>query len=491
MSHKPALCLAAVLCIAVANSYAQSADTLSGKVTIPAKTLSRIQSQSSNLSQQISRQSLKYLNRMAGREQELQRRLAAKDSNATRALFGTSQAQYGALAARLKNDTIGRPVPLSGQYFPYADTLQGAMGFLKQNPQLLTKAGNISSQMESRLQGASGQFQLLQAKMQDADIIKAYVQSRQEQISQYLSQHSDFLATLGKPLAGMQQEEYYYSQRIAQYKALLSDPDAMIQKALTMLGQLPAFQAFMSAHSQLGSLFHVPGNYADAQAVNGLQTKEQVAQIVQSHISAGGSAGAAALQSNLQSAQSQLDGYKDKLRKLGIGNGDAQMPNFKPNDQKTKSFLGRLQYGFNFQVTHTNVYYPSLVSLGLSLGYKLGHSNVVGIGVSYELGTGNGIKDVHFTSQGLGLRSFVNIAIKGSFAATGGFEYNYITPFTTYQQLRQIQSWQKSGLLGITKTVSMKSKVLKQTTLSLLWDFLSYQNQPPTQPFIFRIGYNL
>jgi hypothetical protein len=35
----------------------------------------------------------------------------------------------------------------------------------------------------------------------------------------------------------------------------------------------------------------------------------------------------------------------------------------------------------------------------------------------------------------------------------------------------------------------MKSKVLKQTTLSLLWDFFSYQNVPPTQPLIFRMGY--
>jgi hypothetical protein len=35
----------------------------------------------------------------------------------------------------------------------------------------------------------------------------------------------------------------------------------------------------------------------------------------------------------------------------------------------------------------------------------------------------------------------------------------------------------------------MKSKFFKQTTLSLLWDFLSYQNVPKTQPLLFRIGY--
>jgi hypothetical protein len=271
---------------------------------------------------------------------------------------------------------------------------------------------------------------------------------------------------------------------------MLSAPDALAQKAIGMLSQLPAFQSFMKTHSQLGSLFHLPAGYETAQNTNAVQTKEAVANAVKSQVAMGGAGGAAALQNSLQSAQSQLEGYKDKLKKLGIGNGDATMPNFKPNDQKTKSFFGRLQYGFDFQATHYSNYYPSLLALGVRLGYKLGYSNVIGIGAAYQLGTGNGIRDVHLTSQGVGLRSFLDIKIKGSFSATGGFEYNYVTPFSSYQQLRQIQNWQRSGLLGVTKTISTKSKVLKQTTLSLLWDFLSYQNVPQTQPIVFRMGYN-
>lgn len=516
MLYAPALRLTAVLCLAVTISYAQSAvsssDTLTGKLAkFPTRLFRKIQSQSASLNQQVTVQTLSCLNRMSRQEQQMQQRMAATDSNAARQLFGNSQQQYAALEAQVRGDTAHRKVTLNGQYQPYADTLQGAMNFLQQNPQVLAKANgsvtsatgavtsatsgissavtNLSPQLQSQLQGAATQFQALQGKLQDADIVKAFVQSRQQQITQYISQHANLAAVIAKPLAGMQQQAYYYSQRVAQYKAMLSDPDALAMKALTMLGKLPAFQNFMKTNSQLGSLFHVPGNYGSGEAVSGLQTKAQVAGIVQSKVSAAGPSGAAALQGSLQSAQSQLDNYKDKLSKLGLGNGDEQMPNFRPNDQKTKSFLGRLQYGFNFQTTHNSYYYPSLLSLGLSLGYKLGHSNVVGIGASYELGTGNGIKNIAFTSQGLGLRSFVNIKIKGSFSATGGLEYNYTTPFTTYQQLRQIQYWQRSGLIGITKTISMKSKVLKQTTLSLLWDFLSYRNVPQTQPVIFRMGY--
>jgi hypothetical protein len=490
MFSKLATCLMVWLCLAVTITHAQSADTLTGTLAMfPTKYFGKLETQSAGMNRHITTQSQQYLARMARREQQLQRKLACIDSGAAKALFGASQQQYTALAARLSGDTAIRRVPLSGQYFPFADTLQGAMTFLNQNPQVLSVTGNLPLQLQSRLQGASSQFQLLQAKLQDANAIKAFVQSRQDQINQYITQHTGALAALSKPLAAMQQEEYYYSQRVAQYKAMLSDPDALAQKAISMLSQLPAFQNFMKTHSLLGSLFHVPGNYGTAPNTNGIQTKEQVAQAVQTQV--GGTAGAATLQNNLQSAQSQLEGYKDKLSKLGVGNGDAQMPNFKPKDQRTKTFLKRLQYGFDFQATHYNNYYPALLSLGVSLGYKLGHSNVIGIGLAYELGTGNGINDVHLTSQGLELRSFVDIKIKGSFSATGGFEYNYVTPFGSYQQLRQIQNWQRSGLIGVTKTISTKSKVLKQTTLSLLWDFLSYQNVPQTQPIIFRMGYNL
>ena len=485
MSFLRGLYLTTGVCLAVTVSYAQSTDTLTGKLAnFPSRVFGKIQSQSASLNQQLTSQTQRYLSRMARREQRMQQKLSAVDPAAAKSLFAHSQQQYAALGAQIKTDTGNRQTTFSGQYHPYADTLQGAMAFLRQNPQML--AGGTTT----KLQAASTQFQALQAKMQDADIAKAYVQSRQQQISEYIAAHANMIGVLGKPLAGMQEEQVYYTQRVQQYKAMLSDPSALAQQALSMLGRLPAFQSFMTTHSQLGSLFHLPGNYASPQAVNGLQSKEQVAGLVKSQVSAGGSAGASAMQANLQSAESSLDGYKDKLSKLGLGNGDAQMPNIQPNDQKSKPFLGRLQYSFNFQTTHNSIYYPSLLTLGLGLGYKLGHSNVIGIGASYEMGTGNGINHIAITGNGLGLRSFATIKLKTSFSLYAGLEYNYTTPFTNYQQLRQLQYWTRSGLIGVQKTVSMKSNVFKQTTLALLWDFLSYQQVPQTQPLLFRIGYN-
>jgi len=83
----------------------------------------------------------------------------------------------------------------------------------------------------------------------------------------------------------------------------------------------------------------------------------------------------------------------------------------------------------------------------------------------------------------------VDVKIKGSFSASGGLELNHTTPFARFQQLRDWADWTKSGLIGVTKTVSMKSRVFKKTKVQLLWDFLSYQQRPRTQAVIFRIGY--
>jgi hypothetical protein len=495
MLKQLAFCLLALLCLGRTFSYGQSADTLTGKLAnFPSRLFGKIQSQSASLNQQLTTQTQQYLAREARREQRMQRKLSSVDSNGAKTLFANSQQQYTALATQVKTDTGNRKATFSGQYHPYADTLQGAMAFLQQNPRVLAsgaaqKVSGLSSSVA--LQRAATQFNALQAKMQDADIVKAYVQSRQQQISAYLAQHTSAARVLGKQLSGMQQEQVYYTQRVQQYKAMLSDPGALAQQALSMLGRLPAFQSFMTTHSQLGSLFHAPASYATPQAVNGLQTKEQVAGIVQKQVSATGSAGASAMQANLQSAQSSLDDYKGKLSALGLGNGDADMPKVAQNDQKTKSLLGRLQYSFNLQTTHNSIYYPSLLTLGFGLGYKLSQSNVIGIGASYEMGTGNGINHIAITGNGLGLRSFATIKIKTSFSLYGGMEYNYTIPFTTYQQLKLLQYWTRSGLLGIQKTVSMKSNVFKQTTLAFLWDFLSYSQIPPTQHFLFRVGYSL
>jgi hypothetical protein len=489
----------ALLCLVLTVSHAQSVDSVTSKVfSFPSRLLGKLQKKTADLNTQLTQQTSSYLQKMARREAKMQQKLSSVDSNAAKNLFSGSAQRYAALQQQLKTDSGHQGQSYSGVYPAYLDSMQGSMGFLKQNPQLLNNSGTAQL---TQLQGASSQLQTLQAKMGVAGEAQAYMQQREQMIADYIAQHSNLQGVLGSSFSGMNKDIYYYSQTLRQYQEIWTSPDKLEQQTLALLNRVPAFQSFMKANSMLGGLFNVPQNYGTPQGALGLQTKDQVAAIVNQQTgvnnTAGpegttgtGTPGADALQGNLQSAQSQLDTYKSKISQLGAGNGNLDMPNFAPNDQKTKTFWKRIVYGANFQTSRNNYYFPMVTDFGFSLGYKLAHNNIVGAGISYKLGWGNGIQHIAFTNEGVGLRSFLQVKIKGTFSATGGFEYNYTTPFTNYQQLRFIQNWTKSGLIGVTKTVSMQNRFFKSTSLSLLWDFLSYQQIPQTQPFIFRIGYN-
>jgi len=447
---------------------------------LPARFLSRMQCKITSLDDQLTKQTQKYLERMARKEAKLQKKLYKVDSTGAKSLFAGSAGQYAALSQKLAADTGSMHLHLSGEYQAYTDSLQGMLKYLQAHPGSLNAA---------QLQGSLKQLQALQGKLLDADQIKMYIKQRKQQISQYIQQHANFSGLLGKDYQAWKQEAYYYGAQVRAYKEMLNDPDKLEKQALAILGKLPAFQSFMQRNSQLAGLFNLPGgNLFTPQALAGLQTRYQVGGLISQQVSSAGAAGLPSIQGNIQAAQSKFSSYKDKLMQAGGGNSDKDVADFRPNAQRTKSFLHRLEYGANFQTTRNN-YFPTITDFGLSAGYKLNDRSTIGVGASYKLGWGSGIQHIAFTSEGVGLRSYLDVKIKGSFSATGGYEYNHATPFASVQQLRQWNEWTASGLIGVTKTVSMKSRVFKKTKVALLWDFLSYQQVPRTQAVLFRVGY--
>jgi hypothetical protein len=475
-----------LLCFASTSCFAQEQSGTTDKIiNFPAKLFGKIQGKTASLDQQLTRQTENYLQKMARREAKLKKKLYKVDSAAAKRLFANSAQRYAALQQKIATDTGGhQAIPLTGEYQPYTDSLKGSLSFLQQNPQL-TKGTQSQA-----LQSSITQLQQLQAKMQDADAAKAFVQQRKQEIGNYISQHTDLQTLLGPGYQGFNQEVYYYSQQVRAYKEMLNHPDQLEQKALSLLDQLPSFQQFMKNNSQLAGLFNLPSNYGSPAALAGLQTRDQVSQAIQGQLASGGPGASAALSSNLQSAGQGLDSYKDKLSQLGSGSGDIDMPDFSPNNQKTKTFLKRLQIGTDLQTTRTNYYFPTMTDLGLSVGYKISDKATIGVGASYKIGWGTGFNHIALSSQGAGLRSFLDIKLKGTFSATGGLEYNYTTPIHSLQDLNVTSNWTPSGLIGVSKTIPVKNRFFKQTSLQLLWDFLSYQQVPRTQPIIFRVGYN-
>ncbi|MDR3715832.1 MAG: hypothetical protein P4L51_23710 [Puia sp.] len=473
-----------LLLLCTCGVYAQDqADPTAKVVNFPSKFFTRIQQKTSTLSAELTRQTEKYLTKLAKREDKLRRKIAKLDSASAANL---PPSQYAALANKLRMDS-GRAVASSGEYMPGIDSLKGGLSFLSQNPNIL----GANSAMKGQLRKSFTQFNQLQAKMQDADAIKQYVQDRQAQIKQYLlSKFTTLPPGIANQTQAIRQETYYLSAQLKEYKDMLNSPDQLTEKALAILEKLPQFQNYMKANGQLGSLFSLPGNYNSTTALEGLQNKDQVVALMTGQFSGGGPDPLSMIQQNVQAGQSQLDNFKNKLAALGPGSGDMEMPNFKPSRQKTKTFLKRLEYSTDFQTTSTSYYFPTTTDLGLNVGYRVSDKSTIGIGAAYKIGWGNGFQHMALSSQGADIRSFIDVKIKGGFSATAGLEYNYQQLISSFQQIRNLSDWSKSGLVGISKAVSMKNSVFKQTKLQLLWDVLSFSQRPRSQPFKFRVGYS-
>jgi hypothetical protein len=253
-----------------------------------------------------------------------------------------------------------------------------------------------------------------------------------------------------------------------------------------MVRETSAFKDFMAKNSLFAQLFPVPAGYGTAQALQGLQTRIAVQQQLGQRLAGAGANPQQYLQQQVQQAQSVLGKLKDKVNQMGGGSSDLEIPDFKPNQQKTKTFWKRLEYGLSIQSQKTNSFLPTTSDIVLTTGYKLNDKSTIGLGAGFKLGWGKNIKQINLTAQGMSLRSFLDIKVKGSIWISGGYEENYQQEFTKIDQLKNVNAWQKSGLLGLTKKYKIGKK---KGNFQLLWDFLSYSQLPETQPLKFRIGY--
>ncbi len=447
-------------------------DSLFGKLD-PQKWVAAIGKKADRLQEKIIHKTTATLNRLERQEEKaLKKMLSSKDSVAARQQLATLHSKYEAMRQGLKN-----PVATAGgNYIPKLDSLQTALKFLD--------GSAVSEQAKAALAKAN----LLQGQFNQAEVVRGFITERR----QWLKERLMNLGML-KQLKSINKSVYYYSAQLNEYKSMLHDSKKMERKALELLAKTKLFKDFMAKHSQLAGMFRLPG--ADGTPLTmaslaGLQTRAQVNAMIQQQVAAGGPGAAQQVRQNLQQAQAQLTALKDKVLKGGGSSSSDELPDFKPNGQKTKSFWKRMELGTNIQSQKATAFFPVTSDIGLSAGYKLNDKSIIGIGASMKMGWGRGWRDITVTAEGVGVRSFIDYKIKGGWWLSGGYELNYRSRINHVAQLEDFSAWQRSGLLGVSKVVNVKSKFFKKTKLQLLWDLLSYDQVPRTQPIVFRVGYN-
>ena len=485
--------VAVLLCLCPSLCFSQDVPSrdqpgLVDKITnFPSAFFRKVNSQATTLDQKATRQTEKYLQRLEKKEAQFRKKLFRQDSVKAKQLFGSNPPDYTVLLQKLQSapGDISRIHVTGSSYIPLLDSLKTSIKFLQQNPQLFAN----SAQWQGQLNGSLAQVSQLQNRIQVTDQVQQLIRERKEQIRQALSQYSHLPRGLQSSYQSYSRQCYYYGAQLKEYKEELSNPDKLTQRAFGILNQTAGFQSFMKNHSDLAGLFSLPGSggYGSPKALAGLQTRSGVQQQLQGKVTGGGANAQVMVQQKIQSAKAQLQQWKDKALKAGGGSSSMDIPDFRPNTQKTKSLLGRLEGGINIQSLPSTYAFPATTDFGASLGYKLNDKNTIGIGAAYKMGWGKDIQHIAISSQGLGIRSFLQTKIKGSFFAYGGFEYNYQQVIYSVSQIRNLNYWTRSGLVGVTKQYKISSKL--KGNVQLLWDFLSYQQVPRTQAVVFRVGY--
>ncbi|WP_153796893.1 hypothetical protein [Foetidibacter luteolus] len=469
---------------------------------VSAKTLSSINSKYAGLTSSVDKQSSKLLRRLQKQEEKLRKKLAAKDSAKAAVLFSGTQEQYRQLQNKLQaplDKSIPNPLK---EYMPNFDSLGTAMNYLEKIP-------GLPSDQLKKVAAVSNQLKELQGKLQKASEIKDFIRQRQQQLQDQLSQYSD----LAKNLKGLNKEVFYYSERLKEYRELIKDRKKLEEKAIAAIREIPAFKSFFLKNSYLSQLFRLPGSSLPfvggaGGGLAGLQTRAQVQQQLQRVLGSSlpsvggagggtGAGGAAAgggpgqmLQQQVQAAQGQLNQLKDKLAKPGGGgNSDDIQPDFKKNDQRTKSFLKRIEYGINLQTSGSTNFSPTTTDIALTLGYRFSSDISAGFGIAHKMGLGRGWNHISLSHQGIGFRSYCDARIKGSFWLSAGLEYNYLKEFENFRQIKNLDIYQKSALAGITKKYRIGKK--KEGKMQLLYDALHQLQTPRGQALKFRVGWTL
>lgn len=456
--------------------HAQTGDTLSNKSLRSYSTTvtNKIQKTDEHITSLTNRA----LTKLQKQEQKLYKKLYKIDSVAAKNIFSQPANHYKEAQQKINSTVQQVQGKFSGEYISYLDTLTNSVAFIKEGKEVL----NMSKEVQQKLKDASEKVKGLNNTVQQTEQLKQYIAQRKEYLKNQLSRYT----SLSKDLTKLNKTVFYYSQQVREVKEALKDPKKAEQKVMALLRENRMFQEFIKKNSFLAGIFDIPENYATT-GLGSLQTTSQVQQIIQARLTVMGPNAQQQMQQNIQTAQQQLSTVRNRFPFL---NSPQEMPDFKPNMERTKQFKKRLEMGTNIQTVRAQTYFPTTTDFALSIGYRLNEKSVIGIGSSVKMGWGTGIDNIRITSSGYSLRSFIDWKLKGSLWLSGGYELNYLNASRRLTDLTFKNAQKQSALFGLSKIVDMKSKFFKKTKIQILYDALWKIQTPVTEPVKFRVGYN-
>lgn len=443
---------------------------------LPYKYFDKIETKADRYQRRVTKKTFKTLTRLSKWEKKTGRMVSRVNPQLYQKLFAKNKTTFSDMLQKL---SAGEDLIASKRavYDEYRDNLTTRVKYFEQ------RKDELSEEVREKVSEANARMLMVNKKAGEAANVEKLIKERKNELTAALLKS----AISSRYLSKINKETWYYRETLKNYKEIFSTPGRAEKAAKEILQKIPEYNTFVKNNSMLAALFGTPENYGSAESLAGLQTRVQTGALINDKLATGGTNAQDVFKQNMQQAQAELTSLKNKLNKAN-SKGFSEMPDFKPNTQKTKTFLQRIEYGFNLQFGKANSYLPSTTEISLTAGYKLNDKSIIGIGVAYHAGIGT-IDKIKFTHEGLGLQTFVDYKIKKQFYLSGGAEANMQAGLSRIPGLQDTDKWQPAALLGIAKKIPLKTKWTKGTKLQLLYNFLHYRT-PAAPQWVFRVGYN-
>lgn len=345
---------------------------------------------------------------------------------------------------------------------------------------LITQSSEWNSKIKTSIQDVDIKIEKINENADELSYINDVIKKRKME----LINASIRLLGKNKYISKINKESWYYQESIKNLNDIFNEPtkiEALVKKALTQSKQ---FRDFARSNSLISRFF---GNNLTINSINnellGLQTRVQISTEIQNVLQPIGSNAINIFSNKMHEAFSEFEVYKQNY--LNKHNSSfSEIPDFKPNTQKTKTFKQRLEFGYNIQFNKERFTIPNQVEPSINIGYKLNDKSTIGLGAAYKVGLGNWQK-LSFSNEGWGVRSIIDWKLKKQIYITGGFEYYFSDKYSIPNN--NLYNNYEVAVIGLTKKIKINNKKNKTSNIQILYDIL-HQPKNGGSPLKFRYG---
>lgn len=424
--------------------------------------------------QRIARQQQHILSKLRKKEQRFAKKLRKHDS-AAYAKYSEQSLSYDSINTLSKTDS-------GTDYNKIAQKKNGKIDSLKKITGFAEKAVGTIPQTEQ-----ADDLKQLQGEL-----------NYKNHINELISKRTSFLKGLAAnnpAFKGIEKQVFYGKSKMKVFKEMENDPTVAEEQALEYLQGTEGFDKYMSGGGA-GSANGLSGMDANQMEKMGYQTK----QMMQKNLTEKFGSNLGGITDKMSG---ELKGWQDKQKQLTGSIKDAKKnlsqvkntdkPSFKVNPMRGMPFCKRLEKQYSWQTRRADgTDKPATFDMSGSLAFKHTPKLIYGVGMIGSLGLGQGWQQIHFSFEGIGLKTFATWEWQYGISAYAGYERLYKrAAFVKNEEpsgdmlptLHSTHKYSESILVGLNKNYNINTKY--KGSLQLLYD-IWWQQKGLRSPIVLR-----